>query len=284
MLTSRYIHQNGIIKRENTFEISPDNRSFRYGDGCFETMKVINGKLILAEYHFERLFTSLRLLQFDLPSYFTAEYLEEHILSLVKKNHHQKLARVRLMIYRGNGGLYDPANHYPNCLIQTWELNPANNILNQNGLIVDVFEGAKKVGDSFSAIKSNNYLGYAMAALWVKQKQLNDAFLLNAFGRVADATIANVFIIKDGIVKTPRIDEGGINGIMRRVLIEKLPLIDLQVQVTTLNVEELLDADELFLSNSIYGIRWVTQFKKQTYNNVNAKLIHKLIIAPTNTV
>ena len=188
------------------------------------------------------------------------------------------------MIYRGNGGLYDPENHFPNCLIQTWELNPANNILNQNGLIVDVFEGAKKVGDSFSAIKSNNYLGYAMAAMWVKQKQLNDAFLLNAFGRVADATIANVFIIKDGIVKTPRIDEGGINGIMRRVLIEKLPLIDLQIQETTLNVEELLDADELFLSNSIYGIRWVNQFKKQTYNNVNAKLIHKLIIAPTNTV
>ena len=284
MSASIYISQNGNLIIDSAFQISPNNRSFRYGDGCFETMKVIKGQLLLGDYHFDRLFNSLKLLQFELPNYFTKEYLLDHIISLVNKNHHQKLARIRLVIYRGNGGLYDAENHFPNCLIQSWELNPANNVLNENGLITDVFTGAKKVGDDYSGIKSNNYLGYAMAALWVKQQKINDAFLLNAFERVADATIANVFIIKGDTIKTPLLQEGGINGIMRRVLIERLPTIGLKVEETLLSIDDLLDADELFLSNSIYGIRWVKQFRERHYNNEKSKFIHKKLIIPINSL
>ena len=284
MSASIYIHHNGNLIKETAFQISPNNRSFRYGDGCFETMKVMNGELLLSDYHFDRLFNSLELLQFELPNYFTRDYLLLHISNLIKKNHHQKLARIRLMTYRGNGGLYDPESNFPYCLIQSWELNPANNSLNENGLITDIFEGAKKVGDNFSAIKSNNYLGYAMAALWVKQQKINDAFLLNAFDRVADATIANIYIIKDGIIKTPLLKEGCINGIMRRVLLEKIPAIGFKIEETTLGVDELLDADEIFLSNSIYGIRWVKQFKNQHYNNEVSRLIHKRVIVPITSI
>ena len=272
-----YVNQNGKIIKETTASISVNNRSFRYGDGCFETMKVIDNKLLFANYHFERLFASLALLQFELPNYFTPDYLHQQVLAITQKNYHQKLARIRLMIYRGDGGLYDPQNHFPNFLIQTWDLNPANNKLNENGLIVDVFSDAVKHADTYSAIKSNNYLGYAMAALWAKKQHLNDAILLNPFNRVADATIANVFIVKDGIVKTPFLSEGGINGVMRRNLLEKLPLIAIQIQETTLTVEDLLEADELFLTNSIYGIRWVKRLKEKEYGNNMTALIFKKI-------
>ncbi len=282
MSTPIHIHHNGNIIKETSFLISPNNRSFRYGDGCFETMKVLNGQILLSDFHFDRLFASLQILQFDLPKFFTREYLLLQLLNLVKKNQHSKLARVRLMIYRGNGGLYDSESNFPNCLIQTWELNPANNILNQNGLITDIFEGAKKVGDKFSAIKSNNYLGYAMAAMWVKEQKINDAILLNAFDRVADATIANVFIAKDNIIKTSLLSEGGINGIMRRVLIERLPSIGMRVEESCLSVDDLIGADEIFLTNSIYGIRWVKQLKEQKYKNELTQLIHKKIILPIN--
>ncbi len=274
-----YVNQNGKIIKESTAAISVNNRSFRYGDGCFETMKIIDGELLFSNYHFERLFASLSLLQFDLPNYFTPNYLLEQVLALAKKNYQGKLARVRLMIYRGDGGLYAPQNHFPNYLIQTWELNPTNNKLNENGLIIDIFKGAIKHYDVFSAIKSNNYLGYAMAALWVKQQQLNDAILLNSYDRVADATIANVFILKDGIAKTPSLTEGGINGIMRRNLLEKLPAIGIETQETTLTVEDLLEADELFLTNSIYGIRWVKKLRNKEYGNEGAGLIYKKLIS-----
>jgi len=280
MSANVYVNQNGKVINEINAVVSINNRSFRYGDGCFETMKVSKGKLLFADYHFERLFSSLKLLQFTVPSFLTPEYLLANILNLTQKNHHEKLARIRLTIYRGEGGLYDPQNLVPNFTIQTWELNPTNNLLNENGLVIDIFEKSRKVCDNYSAIKSNNYLGYAMAALWTKEQHLNDAILLNPYNRVADATIANVFIIKDGIVKTPSLSEGGINGIMRRYLLNQLPEIAVPVEESMLTMDDLLEADELFLTNSIYGIRWVKQLRDKEYGNNMTALISKKLVHP----
>ena len=148
--------------RSDQLLISPDNRSFRYGDGFFETIKVWKGKLVLANYHMERLFTSLNVLQFVPPVYFTPDYITDQVLALAAKNGHQKLARIRITIFRGEGGLYDAQNHFPNHIIQSWELNPANNQLNENGLVLDFFADARKVCDHYSALKSNNFLSYAL--------------------------------------------------------------------------------------------------------------------------
>ena len=278
MAVNVYINQNGKIINETNAVVSVNNRSFRYGDGCFETMKVVKGNLLMPDFHFERLFSSLRLLQFDIPSFFTPAYLHTQVIELAKKNYHDKLARIRLTVYRGEGGLYDPQNLNPYFIIQTWELNPSNNILNENGLVIDVFKGAKKICDDYSAIKSNNYLSYAMAALWVKQQHLNDAILLNPYNRVADATIANVFAVKDGVISTPCLTEGCINGIMRRNLLQKLPEIGLNAVEWELTVENLLEADELFLTNSIYGIRWVKQLQDKNYDHKITRLISKKLV------
>jgi len=275
MAATIYINNNGKIVREDTAFISPNNRSFRYGDGCFETIKLIDGNLLLEHYHFERLFSSLSLLQFVLPTYFTPNFLRGQVVELVKKNNHTKLARIRLMVYRGDGGLYDQQNHHPNFLIQTWQLNPANNLLNENGLIIDVFKGSKKTCDDYSAIKSNNFLPYIMASLWVKKQQLNDAILLNPYQRVADASIANVFIIKDSVVKTSSLDEGGINGVMRRHLLKELPLLGVQTLETPITLSDVFEADEIFLTNCIYGIRWVKQCSDKEYGNLQTAMIYK---------
>ncbi|MBC7651393.1 MAG: aminotransferase class IV [Deinococcales bacterium] len=275
-----YLNQNGRIIKEEKAIISPNNRSFRYGDGCFETMKVIDNSILLADYHFERLFASLQLLQFDVPKYLTADYLQHQILEVAKKNYHNKLARVRLTVYRGNGGLYDPENHFPNYLIQTWDLNPANNLLNENGLVVDVFRDAIKVCDTYSHVKSNNYLCYVMAALWAKKHHLNDAILLNPYNRIADATIANIFIITNGIVKTPSVSEGCVSGVMRRYLLTKMRAENIPVEETKIAVEELLQASEIFLTNGIYGIRWVKQICNNNYTNTASSMLYKQFIKP----
>ena len=275
-----YLNQNGRLIKEEKAVISPNNRSFRYGDGCFETMKMINNTILLADYHFERLFASLQLLQFDVPNYLTADYLQGQILEVAKKNYHNKLARVRLTIYRGNGGLYDPENHFPNYLIQTWDLNPANNLLNENVLVVDVFTDAVKVCDTYSHVKSNNYLCYAMAALWAKKHHLNDVILLNPYNRIADATIANVFIVTNGIVKTPSITEGCVSGVMRRYLLTKMRAENIPVEETKISIEELLQANEIFLSNGIYGIRWIKQIGNNNYTNTATSLLYKQFIKP----
>ena len=275
-----YLNQNGRLIKESNAIISPNNRSFRYGDGCFETMKLKDNTILLANYHFERLFASLQLLQFDVPNYLTADYLQHQIVEVAKKNYHNKLARVRLTVYRGDGGLYDPENHFPNYLIQTWDLNPANNLLNENGLVVDVFTDAIKVCDTYSHVKSNNYLCYAMAALWAKKHHLNDAILLNPYNRLADATIANIFIVTKGIIKTPSVSEGCVNGVMRRYLLTQMRVENIPVEETKISVEELLQANEIFLTNGIYGIRWIKQINNINYTNTASSLLYKQFIKP----
>jgi branched-chain amino acid aminotransferase len=269
---------NGVIVSAEKPAITADNRSFRYGDGCFETLKAVNGKIIHAKEHFERVFASLELLQFDKPNYLTAAYLTEHISKLLQQNGHTKLARIRLTLFRGNGGLYDAENHFPNYIIQTWNLNESNNKLNENGLVIDVYKDARKVCDNFSHLKSNNYLSYAMAALWAKKNHLNDALLLNPYDKIADATIANVFIVQDGMIKTPSVTEGCVSGIMKNYLLHCLHEENIPVEETSITIDDVLNAQEIFLTNSIYGIKWVKQCGNSNYTLQTAALLHKKFI------
>jgi branched-chain amino acid aminotransferase len=217
-------------------------------------------------------------LKFNKPSYMNPEWLEKNILDVVHKNGHQKLARVRVMIYRGDGGLYDPENHFPHHLIQSFKLGEATQDLNQNGLTLGIYKEAKKSSDFFSMLKSNNYLPYVMAALWAKETNLNDAILLNHDNNVADTTIANLFIIKDGIIKTPAITEGPVAGVMRRHLIKTLREHNYEVDETTISVADVLEASEVFLTSAIHGIKWVKQIDKAQYNNSLTTVLYKEFI------
>jgi branched-subunit amino acid aminotransferase/4-amino-4-deoxychorismate lyase len=280
MKDAEFLSYDGRISKTGKPLISPDNRSFRYGDGFFETMKMIDGKIILEDYHFERLFISLELMKFQKPAHFTPGYLRDQVAALAQKNNHQKLARIRLTIFRGEGGLYDVTDHFPHHLIQTWGQDPVINTLNENGLILGIFKEARKVCDHFSHIKNNNYLAYTMAALWAKEQKLNDALLLNSHDRIADATIANIFIVKDGMIKTPAISEGCVSGVMRRHLLQSLRKENMPVEETQLTMEEVLQASEIFLTNAIYGIKWVKQLGDSGYTNQLSSLLHKKMVLP----
>jgi branched-chain amino acid aminotransferase len=275
MSATDFLFLDGHLVRQDKANLSVNNRSFRYGDGCFETIRVVNGQIKLASLHFERLFTSIDALKFNKPSYMNAEWLQKNILEVVHKNGHQKLARVRVMIFRGDGGLYDPENHFPHHLIQSFKLGEATQELNQNGLTLGIYKEAKKSSDHFSMIKSNSYLPYVMGALWAKENNLNDAILLNHAGGIADTTIANLFIIKDGTIKTPAITEGPVAGVMRRHLIKTLRAHDYEVQETTVSVADVLEASEVFLTSAIHGIKWVKQIDNSQYNNSLTTVLYK---------
>jgi branched-subunit amino acid aminotransferase/4-amino-4-deoxychorismate lyase len=280
MAQAQFLFLDGKIIPTNKCFISPDNRSFRYGDGFFETMKWNKGQLVLEQFHMERLFLSLNTLKFTPPRFFTPLYITSAIKELITKNKHHDLARIRVIVFRGDGGLYDPQNHSPHILIQTWELNPSNNELNENGLNIGVFKEAVKAADFFSSIKSNSCLPYVMAALWVKEQKLNDVLLLNANGFIADATIANVFIITNGIIQTPPISDGPVAGVMRKYLLEKLRLNQYEVQETSLTPQAIANASEVFLTNAIYGMKWVKQFQENEYSLQLIPTIYRNFILP----
>ncbi|MEC5142255.1 aminotransferase class IV [Chitinophaga sp. 212800010-3] len=255
--------------------LTADNRSFRYGDGFFETLKVYQGKVLLADLHYERLLASLHLLHFDIPTHYSKAFFVKQVLELCHRNNVSQMARVRIAIFRSDGGLYDPVNNLPNYIIQCWELNRTVLELNQTGLVIDIFPDVRKSCDKLSSVKSNNCLPYVMAALYAKQHHLNEVVLLNPYGRVADSTIANVFAVHNKTLYTPPLSEGGVCGVMRKHLLKaELPF---KVIEKPLEIEDLENADEIFLTNAIYGIRWVGRFRDSSYGNATAAILHELL-------
>lgn len=276
-----YFNYNGKLFTDGSAVIGTANRGLRYGDGLFETIKCISGQLLLADEHFARLWKGMGVLQFEIPKHFTPDKLEEAIIALAKKNGHEAAARVRLTVTRGDGGLYDAINHFPNYSIETWPLaNVDTKItgLNSNGLVLGIYTAVKKSCDILSNLKHNNYLPYVMAALFAKKQKWNDAIVLNTEGRIADTTIANIFFIKDEQVFTPALDEGCVAGVMRGAVIKQLAVSSWQLAERPITVEEIMQADEVFLTNSIYDVRWVQRIGDKEYGNTITQKIYAAVL------
>jgi branched-chain amino acid aminotransferase len=268
-----YICVNGKIIEADQPTLRVDNRGYRYGDGLFETLRVCHGQIPLEVFHFERLFNSLALLQFELPAHFTRDKLLTEVLSLCKKNKSERNGRIRLSISRGHGGLFDD-NRSLLYIIESWPLDEGSLGFNENGLIIDIFPDGRKSCDRFSGLKSSSAQLYALAAIFAKTHQFNDCLILNTSGGIADSTIANIFLVKDGVIYTPSLKEGCIDGVMRRFLMEKLQASGFRVQETRIEHGDLLAADEIFLTNAIKGIRWVKQFRDRSYTNERSAMIY----------
>jgi branched-chain amino acid aminotransferase len=273
----RKINFNGKIISADKPLVSAANRGLRFGDGLFETMKYRNETLLFAHEHFERLWLGLKMLQFELPKHFTRQILQQQIIELLKKNKLDKYARIRLTIFRGNGGLYDAENNFPAYCIETWLLNETIGELNSNGLVMGIYKDVVKSCDAISNLKHNNYLPNVMAALKAKNEKWNDAIILNQHGRICESTIANVFFIKNDIVFTPALTEGCVAGVMRKHIIEQLRQNNFTVIKKEITISELLNADEIFCTNSIHNMRWVKQINGQEYGCQTIQKIYALL-------
>jgi len=274
-----YFNYNGKTYKDQTPVLQASSRGLRYGDGIFETMKSINGRLQFTDEHFARLWHGMQVLQFSIPRHFTPDSLQEEIVSLLLKNGHHQMARIRITVFRGDGGLYDAVNHIPNYIIQSWPLPDESGAWNSNGLVLGIYNDAKKSCDVLSNLKHNNFLPYVMAAMHAKNEKWNDAILLNTAGRICDSTIANIFTVKDDLVCTPSLAEGCIAGIMRKNMLQELAKMNLRVLETELTIDDLLAADEVFLTNSIHHMRWVRSIGNKIYANNRAQKIYHDVFA-----
>jgi branched-chain amino acid aminotransferase len=254
------------------------NRAFRYGEAAFETIKAVNGRLLFANEHFNRIKQAMECLCLPLPKLLTQQYITGHIEALLKKNGHTAAARVRLTVWRGNGGLYEIDDGGFEYCIESFPLEQAAYTLNDNGLVTDIFTAAHKPCDAVSNFKTASHLVYALAAGHAKKERLNDCLVLNTHGRVCDSTIANIFVIKNGEIITPPLSEGCIAGIMRQYLLGRLPEAGFAVTERPLMVTDVQTADELFVTNVIKGIRWVKSLDGASYSNKMTRQIHEAVM------
>lgn len=276
---NNWLFYNGEVIPAETPIITAGNRGLRFGDGIFETIKLINGAMPLFTLHMERLNHGLTVLNMQLPAPYTTDYISQVIQVLYNRNAVEGAARVRLTAVRGNGSLFVAEEPYASLIIQVEPLANDYLLLNETGYTIDVCPGIQKSCDQLCNLKSNNYLPYVMAAQYARQHQLNDCLVLNAHNRICDGTIANVFRIHQNNIYTPPLAEGGVAGVMRKYLLTELPKAGYTVQEKICTPEELEAATEVFLTNALYGIRWVGKFRNKAYDNKLVAVLHKQFVS-----
>lgn len=247
------------------------NRSFRYGDGVFETMKIYNGKILLDQFHYDRLFLSLKMLQIE--NTLESSDLSQLILELCSINDCIALGRVRLAVFRND-------QNKAEFVIEAFPLLREEIEWNEKGLTIDLYPYARKNADAFSNLKTANFLPYVLAELFAKERGLDDTIVLNAFNQLADSSKANIFLIKKNEIFTPALHQGCVSGVLRRFLFDELKKNNYRIHQQEISEQQLLEADEVFLTNSIYDIRWVEKFRDKNYSSEQVFSIYQKIILP----
>ncbi len=270
MTKDKYCILNGHLISVYEPSVAFNNRAFRYGDALFETIRFCNNKIMFLRDHISRLKIGMTVLRMNLPAEFNQENMNTFIIQLLKHNTHAPNARIRLTVFRNEGGYYVPETNDISFLIESEEL-PHVYELNQRGLWVDIYSDIKKPVNKLSNIKSANALIYVMAGLAKQSMKLDDCFLINEFGNICESISANIFIVKNGTISTNPLSEGCVAGIMRLQILTLASQYKILSFENIITINSLLNADEIFLSSSIKGVEWVGQFKQKYYTNKMAQ-------------
>ena len=271
------INFNGTIVSQDA-NILTQNRAFLYGDGVFETVKVINNKILFLEDHYFRLMSSMRVIRMEIPMNFTMEYLEKQILALVNKNGLSASSRARITVYRNDGGYYLPQNNTVSFLIHAVALQNTLYAVEKMNYEVDLYKDFYITKQLLSSIKTTNKIINITGSIFANENGLDNCLLLNDSKNVVEALHGNLFMVLDSKLITPPVSEGCLNGVMRKQIISLAKKIkNLEVIEAAISPFDLQKADELFITNVIKGIQPITQYRKKSFvSKVSVQLLQQL--------
>jgi branched-chain amino acid aminotransferase len=271
------VNFNGKIVGKNE-NLLVNNRAFLYGDGVFETLKIVNNKILFFEDHYFRLMASMRILRMEIPMNFTMEFLENQILNLAQINQFENAARVRLTIFRNDGGYYLPNSNEISFLINIKPLeNQIYKIANEP-YEVELFKDFYITKHLLSTLKTTNKIINVTASIFAKENDYKNCLILNDAKNIVEAINGNLFMVVGKKLSTPPISEGCLNGIMRRQILALAKKIDgLEVVEEVISPFDLQKADELFITNIISGIQPISKYRKKDFTNLLANdLLNRL--------
>lgn len=278
------VNFNGVLL-DAEVQLNVNNRSFLYGDGVFETLKVVDHKILFFEDHYFRLMASMRIIRIDIPMTFTMEYLENQILSLVRAKGISECARVRLTVYRDAGGYYTPVVNTASFSIVASKCATSAYSMLPESFEVDLYKDFTLSKQLLSTLKTNNKLIQVTASIFASEYQLNSCLLLNEERNVVEATNGNLFMVVGERLITPPISEGCLNGIMRKQILRLAKTIEgLEVLEAPISPFELQKADELFITNVIVGIQPITKYRKKEFNITVAKQLTEKLNASIQAI
>ncbi|WP_045394290.1 aminodeoxychorismate lyase [Vibrio rotiferianus] len=230
--------------------VSLGDRSFQYGDGCFTTIKTKYGQLEHWQAHIERMQACLKTLQIPFPDWNTV--FDWAMLAVLN----DEAAGIKIHISRGCGGRgYSPSGiDGPVVTISNFAFPFHYALWQENGVQLGICETRLGIQPLLAGHKHNNRIEQVLAKAEIDGSEFADAVTLNVQNHVIETTMANLFWVNDKRVYTPDLSLSGVAGVMRRKVLEFLQAEGYPVKVAQFTLADLLDAEEVWMCNSLLGV------------------------------
>ncbi|MDY0090158.1 MAG: aminotransferase class IV [Flavobacteriaceae bacterium] len=254
-------------------ETVPDithNRGFLYGDAVFETFKIINKKILFFEDHYFRLMSSMRILRMKIPMNFTMEYIEKQIFDLLPEGGG---FRVRMTVYRNPGGRYLPETNEVSYLITFEKIEHIAYQVFDEKYEIELYKDFYQPKQLLSNVKSNNRILQVIGSIFASENGFDNCLIMNEQKNIIEALNGNVFLFLDNALITPPVSDGCINGVMRKQVIALAKDMGYKVDETSVSPFNLQKADEIFITNVIFGLKSVTQYRKKNFSTSIATIL-----------
>ena len=271
------VNYNGNIQENSNCTIE-SNRGFLYGDAIFETIKVLDNKVLFLEDHYFRLMASMRICRMEIPMNFTMEFFEEQILKLTNSLEKSNSFRVRFSVFRNSDGFYTPISNEIEFIIVAIPSENSVYTIEKSNYEVELYKDFFIPKQLLSTLKTNNKMLQIAGSIFAKENDYDNCLVLNDEKNVVEALQSNLFMKTGNIVVTPPISDGCLNGIMRKQVIEILNKMEgIEIKETSISPFDLQKADELFLTNVITGIQPITKYRKKEFTvNFSNEIVAKL--------
>jgi branched-chain amino acid aminotransferase len=278
------INYQGDIIELKALPVQDVKRATMYGDAVFETIRMRDNKLLFVEDHYFRLMASMRILRMPIPMEFTPEFFVDEANRLAEEVAVTD-GRLRLQVVRKSEGRYTPDDNNE-CVwwMELEELGSQDYTWTSKGLKVDLFKDHYIQPGLLSTLKSSNALPYVLAGIFAKENGFDAMLLVNDNKMLVEANAANVFVLKDNILKTAPLEDGPLRGVFRKNLIGWAKEIGLEIKEESINPFELQKADEIWITNTISGVQWVEKYRKRTYKGDKAKELIELLQRKLNVL
>jgi len=253
------------------------NRGFLFADGIFETIRIAHGAPLFLEDHHQRMREGLKAHRIHAPLGFTTASIREDIRTLLDAENITGGARVRVTLTRSGEGFYTPKDSALDVIMVASPLETQEYVLNEKGWATDIYPEMKCTPTQLSRYKNIASNLYVQSGIWAKDKGLDTALIQNDRMGIIEGTSSNLFLVSNGVLYTPGLDSGATAGVLRTQVINLALSSGMKVYECNLTPQNLLVADEVFLTNVIQGLRWVGSYRtKRYFNGATTDLVNRL--------
>jgi len=251
-----------LVNGEITPHISALDRGVMYGQCIFETIAISNGRACLLDAHLQRLKRGAETLNIN----YDQSVLISEINTLISDVSNAVL-RINLTMGEGGRGYLNPEKQQPTRILSLHDYPIYPDLYTQKGIELGLVDIRLSHQPTLAGIKHGNRLEHIIArSQW--QSDWHEALMMDINENIIEATQSNVFIVSDGVIITPCLKKAGVDGVMRQCVIELAKDLKIAVEVKLISVNDVMQADAVFLTNSIIGLWPVKRFNETLYSDL----------------